>query len=159
MSIRFVALETPIVQALRDGDVDANGQRAERHVCDGSGVPCRHCLAPIGAGQPYLILAHRPFSTPQPYAEVGPIFLHALPCERYPEGPSIPPMLQSAQYLLRGYDADHRIVYGSGQIVPTARIPEVAANMMLSCRIAYVHVRSAANNCYQCRIERAPISP
>jgi hypothetical protein len=63
-------------------------------------------------------------------------------------------MLRSAQYLVRGYDSNDRIVYGSGQIVPTAHIPEVAAGMLRDDRVAYVHVRSASNNCYQCRIER-----
>ena len=56
---------------------------------------------------------------------------------------------------VRGYDGNDRIVYGSGQIVPTASIPEVASGMMQNDRIAYIHVRSASNNCYQCRIDRA----
>jgi hypothetical protein len=63
-------------------------------------------------------------------------------------------MLRSPQYILRGYNADDRIVYGSGQIVPTSQIPREAARMFNDARIAYVHVRSASNNCYQCRIDR-----
>ena len=51
---------------------DANGL-PERHVSEGTG-PCRHCLGEIAGSAPYLILAHRPFPKPQPYAEVGPIF-------------------------------------------------------------------------------------
>jgi len=155
MSIRFVALETPVVRALQDGQPDANDQAPERHVSDGNGVPCRHCLEQVRAGEPYLILAHRPFPAPQPYAEQGPIFLHAQACTRHAGGADVPPMLRSAQYLIRGYDARDRIVYGSGQIVPTARIAEVTAEMLRNDGIAYIHVRSASNNCYQCRIDRA----
>ncbi len=155
MSIRFVALNTSIVRALQEGQPDANDQPPERHISDGNGVPCRHCLDQVEAGEPYLILAHRPFPAPQPYAELGPIFLHAQACERHPGGANIPPILRSAQYLIRGYDSNDRIVYGSGQVVPTASIPEIAAGMMQNERIAYVHVRSASNNCYQCRIDRA----
>lgn len=155
MSIRFVALETPLVQALRQGGADANGQAPERQVSDGPGVPCRHCLHPVGSGEPYLILAHRPFPKPQPYAEMGPIFLHAEGCERHADDGEVPDMLRSPQYILRGYNADDRIVYGSGHIVPTPEIPREAARMFNDARIAYVHVRSASNNCYQCRIDRA----
>jgi hypothetical protein len=155
MSIRFVALETATVRALQQGRPDANGQPPERHVSDGNGVPCRHCLAHVGTGEPYLILAHRPFPVPQPYAEVGPIFLHAEACSRREDSADIPSMLRSPQYLIRGYGADDRIVYGSGRIVPTDQIPRLAREMLGDTRISYVHVRSASNNCYQCRIDRA----
>jgi hypothetical protein len=138
MSIRFVALETPLVESLQKGEADANGQTPERQVSDGAGVPCRHCLHPVGQGETYLILAHRPFPKPQPYAELGPIFLHAESCPRHVDNGAVPDML-----------------YGSGQIVPTPEIPRAAAQMFDDSRISYVHVRSASNNCYQCRIDRA----
>jgi len=64
-------------------------------------------------------------------------------------------MLASERYLVRGYGADDRIVYGSGQIVPTAQIVGAAEPMFADPRLAYIHVRSAVNNCYQCRLERA----
>ena len=61
MSIRFVPLETELVQRLQAGGPDANGQVPERHTSSGGMMPCRHCLTDIAAGEPYLILAHRPF--------------------------------------------------------------------------------------------------
>jgi hypothetical protein len=64
-------------------------------------------------------------------------------------------MLASPRYIVRGYGLSDRIVYGSGRIVETADIPFAAAAMFEDPRIAYIHVRSATNNCYQCRIERA----
>ena len=155
MSIRFVALETEPVEALRRGAPDANGQRPERAVAKGPGYPCRHCLAPIGDGEPLLVLAHRPFPAPQPYAEVGPVFLHAEACPRGGGTAEIPSMLASPSYIVRGYGADDRIVYGTGGVVETGAIPARAAELLSDPAIAYVHVRSAANNCYQCRIERA----
>jgi hypothetical protein len=153
MSIRFVALETAVVRALQEGQCDANGQAPERAVSDGNSVPCRHCLQHVERGAAYLILAHRPFPAPQPYAEVGPIFLHAEACPRRPDGSALPAMLRSPQYLIRGYGNDNRIVYGSGRIVATCDIPKAAEEMFADERIRYIHVRSASNNCYQCRIE------
>jgi hypothetical protein len=154
MSIRFVALETALVRALQAGGADANGHAPERQLSPGNGVPCRHCLGQVAEGEPFLILAHRPFPAPQPYAEQGPIFLHASACPRHEDSGEVQPMLASPRYIVRGYGANDRIVYGSGQIVPTTEIPFAAAAMFEDPRIAYVHVRSATNNCYQCRIER-----
>src|SRR5215510_6222606 len=124
MSIRFVALESELVKSLQAGGLDANGQRPERHISEGGMMPCRHCLADIEPGEPYLIVAHRPFDTVQPYAEQGPIFLHAETCARRPDSPNVPAMfLERKDYLIRGYSADDRIVYGTGKIVaPTAMV-------------------------------------
>lgn len=155
MTIRFVALDTELVRRLQAGGPDANGQVPERQVSPGEGIPCRHCLRGVAKGEPFLVLAHRPFPAPQPYAEQGPIFLHAETCAPHQTGADIPRMLASPRYIIRGYNANDRIVYGSGQIVATPEIPFAADTMLEDPRIAYVHVRSASNNCYQCRIDRA----
>lgn len=155
MPIRFTALPTETVRALQAGGPDAHGQMPERRTSDGAGVPCRHCLQQVPAGRDYLILAHRPFPAPQPYAETGPIFLCADPCTAG-GGDALPAMLASAQYIVRGYGPDDRIVYGTGGVVPTPAIPDRAADLLARAGVAYVHVRSAANNCYQVRIDRTP---
>lgn len=152
MPIRFVALDTDVVRALREGGRDANGQEPERRAASG-GEPCRHCMQPMREGEPMLILAFRPFPALQPYAEVGPIFLHADECMRG-EGTNLPAFLRSPQYIVRGYGADDRIVYGTGAVVPTSAVPDHAETLLADPRIAYCHVRSATNNCYHCRIER-----
>lgn len=155
MSVRFIAMPTDLVRALQSGAADANGQVPERHISDGDGVPCRHCLAPVAAGAPFLILAHRPFPAPQPYAEIGPIFLHADPCDRYAAEAEVPPMfLKWPRLLVRGYDSGDRIVYGTGQITATADLTAAAADVLARTQVAYLHLRSAANNCYQARVER-----
>lgn len=151
--IRFTPIPTGTVRAYQAGGPDANGQPPERHISDGGGNPCRHCLQMIPKGAGMLILAHRPFPAPQPYAELGPIFLCADPCEAG-GGSALPEMLASPDYIVRGYGADDRIVYGTGAVVPTGRIAEEAANRLDDPRVAYVHVRSARNNCYQVRIDR-----
>lgn len=106
-------------------------------------------------GDPYLILAYRPFPEAQPYAEQGPIFLHAGDCERGGGDDRLPAMFGSAEYIMRGYSDRDRIVYGSGRIAPTEDMTGIAERMFEDPRIAYIHVRSATNNCYHCRIDRA----
>lgn len=152
--IRFTAIPTAAARAYQSGQPDANGQRPERQISEGGGNPCRHCLQMIPAGAAMLVLAHRPFPAPQPYAEIGPIFLCADPCQSG-TGADLPEMLASADYITRGYGADDRIVYGTGAVTPTAEIPARAAALLADPRVAYVHVRSARNNCFQLRIDPA----
>ena len=155
MPVRFLALPTDAVRALQDGGPDAYGATPERRISDGDGVPCRHCLQNVEAGTAYLVLAYRPFPRLQPYAETGPIFLHAEPCERAEEADTLPQLFKDTpDYIVRGYGADDRIVYGTGGVIPTKHIPERAQTLLDRLDVAYVHVRSARNNCYQCRIER-----
>jgi hypothetical protein len=156
VAIKFTSMDTETARAYRAGAADANGQRPERHISDGDGVPCRHCQRDVAKGEPYLILAHRPFPEVQPYAEVGPIFLHADECERYPSTGDTPAMFlkNGRRYLLKGYRADDRIYYGTGEIVEAKDVARAAAAILERPDAAYVHVRSALNNCFQCRIDR-----
>ena len=154
MTLHFTPIPTDTVRTYRAGGLDANGQPPERHMADGSGNPCRHCLDMIPKGTAMLVLAHCPFSSPQPYAEIGPIFLCALDCAAG-GGPSLPAILNSPAYILRGYGADHRIIYGTGSVVPTSDIPAKASALLSDRRVAYAHVRSASNNCVQVEIIRA----
>lgn len=154
MSLRFLPIPTETAAALRAGGPDAYGQPAERHVSDGAGNPCRHCLHHVPKGAGMLVLAYRPFPRPQPYAETGPIFLCAGACPAW-YGDGMPPiMTTSPDYLLKGYTAGHRIRYGTGRVVAKGELAAYAQGLLDDPDIAFVDVRSARNNCFQCRIVR-----
>ncbi|MCO6185872.1 DUF1203 domain-containing protein [Rhizobium sp. L1K21] len=153
--IRYEAMSSEDASRYRSGGNDAYGMKPERRISDGTGLPCRHCLDFIAEGEPYLILAHRPFPAPQPYAETGPIFIHAEECPRYAKKYEQPPVLKSnPDYILRGYGLDDRIVYGTGAVTPVEKMEARAEELLARSDIAYVHVRSARNNCFQARIDR-----
>jgi hypothetical protein len=152
MPLTFTALPTDSVRALQAGGPDANGQTPERQISDGEGNPCRHCLQDIPAGAQMLVLAYRPFPSLQPYAEMGPVFLCADPCQRG-GGADLPAILSSDTYVLRGYGSDDRIVYGTGAVIARDRILAEAALRLALPNVAYVHIRSARNTCFQVRVD------
>jgi hypothetical protein len=157
MTLHFSGMPSELAAAYRAGAPDANGQPPERHVSDGDGVPCRHCLGYVAEGDPYLVLAYRPFHAPQPYAEIGPVFLHAEECPAYDPALGLPARHRnggSAQ-ILRGYGSDDRIVYGTGRVVQPEQIEAQASDILGHPDVAYVHMRSATNNCFTLRIDRA----
>ncbi len=151
--IKFIAMTTEEAEAYRAGAPDAYGAAPERAVSDGAS-PCRHCLRDIPEGAEMLILAHRPFPALDPYAETGPIFLCADPCDRHAEDAAPAYLDARAGVLVKGYLANDRIHYGTGRIVPPAALSEAAAEILADPATAYVHARSATNNCYQFRVER-----
>ena len=143
-------------RAYQNGSADAYGLIPEIHVSDGTGIPCRHCLENVAAGEDYLILAYRPFSSLQPYAETGPVFLHAKQCDPYQGGDALPPVVVGRKLvLLKAYDSRDRIIYGKGTLLPPDELVKTAEDMFADKDIACLHVRSAYNNCFTFRIDRA----
>lgn len=154
MKLAVRGIPSAQVQALRNGSPDANGQAALRQVAEGQGNPCRHCLQLIAPGEEMLVLGYRPFDQPQPYAELGPIFLHGRDCKHY-ESEALPAWFEHLQpALLRGYDQNDWIRYETGQVVPGQALDEACRQVLANPSVAYVHIRSKFN-CFQCRVERA----
>lgn len=136
--------------AYRAGAPDAYGNPPERKRSTGTGNPCRCCLRNIPEGAEMLVLAHRPFSSSQPYAETGPVFLCAAPCKAH--SGDLPPVAKtSPDYLLKGYSDDERIIYGTGQITLFSEIESYTAELLAREDVAFVDIRSARNNCWQVR--------
>ncbi len=152
--VKFLPLSSEQVEKLRGGGVDAYGCGPEVVKSDGQGNPCRHCLDFVPKGADMLVVAHRPFDGLQPYAETGPIFLCADGCEAW-SGEGVPPILtSSSDYLLKGYTADQRILYGTGKIVLKQNVADYASSLLENRDVTFVDVRSSRNNCFQTRIVR-----
>ena len=66
-----------------------------------------------------------------------------------------PILTSSPDYLLKGYSAAERIVYGTGRVVAAGDIVDYAGRLLARDDISFVDVRSARNNCFQCRIVRS----
>jgi len=155
MHIKFEPMDTRTAEHLRSGGLDANGNQPERKISDGAGVPCRCCMKIVGKGEPYLIAAWRPFTATHAYAETGPVFLHAESCTPQPiEQDMLPAFLESPDYILRGYDANERTIYGTGGVVTLSEIQARLEELLANPRVEAVHIRSSRNNCYHCKAVR-----
>lgn len=77
--------------------------------------------------------------------------MHAQVCAPWC-GDGVPPVLKtSPHYLIKGYSATDRIVYGTGEVVLSETLIEEVQNRLRHAGVAYVDVRSARNNCFQAR--------
>ncbi|WP_157994898.1 DUF1203 domain-containing protein [Paracoccus tegillarcae] len=88
-------------------------------------------------GAPYIIVAHRPFSGLNPYAETGSIFLCVEDCAA--GGPDFPTrMLTSPSYIVRGHSSDERIVRDRSSVIGTPYIPARCARLFTDPQIGFV---------------------
>ncbi|MDF1609855.1 DUF1203 domain-containing protein [Hoeflea sp. YIM 152468] len=152
MSFEYLPMDQATAERLRAGGPDSYGNVPERQISDGAGIPCRRCMEFVDKGEPYLIAAWRPFSALNAYTETGPIFLHAAPCAPQDRPPQdLPAFLASPDYILRGYDSDERIVYGTGGVIRRHAIAARIEELLSQPSVTAVHIRSSRNNCYHCK--------
>jgi len=141
------------VESIWRGGNDANGQTAVTRVAEGVANPCRHCLELVPEGEDKLVLAYRPFDALHPYAEIGPIFLHKAPCERF-ESDKLPSWFDYLDpAIIRGYGSDDWIRYDTGDVVRGVDLTAACQRILADVTVEYVHIRSKFN-CFQCRVDR-----
>jgi len=151
-------IDADVVDRLRQVD-DAG--RAPLPVVDADGgSPVRCCLRASRPGEELLLVSYAPLRRwaeargvdPAAYDEVGPVFVHATPCDG-PDHTGFPDELRGAPRLMRAYDGSGRIV--DGRLVQAGEDPEpVIAELLEDERIAVVHARALGFGCFTFAIER-----
>ncbi len=90
-TFRVTALPRHDLDRVRARGVDDFGNPVEVQVAEEDGAaPLRCCLRDAAVGEETALVAWRPASVGGPYAEVGPVFIHAEACAGYQDGDSYP---------------------------------------------------------------------
>lgn len=125
-----------------------------RYVLDADGgKPCRHCLQAGAAGDGMILASYSPFTKTGPYAEIGPIYIHAQACPSYAERDSFPADFAPKRFVLRKYDAEHNNL--GGELIGERSPESVIAQLFSDSKVAYLHARFFGAGCYAFRIDRA----
>ena len=124
-------------------------------VRDGARHQCRHCLTLSQADETVLLASYVPFSTDQPYAERGPVFIHERECERYATENEYPAEFPKRSAVLRAYDAGERMI--AAEPVGERRVEDVIDMLLSDPRVSTLHARNLAEGCFMFRVERAAI--
>jgi hypothetical protein len=133
---------------LRSTGVDDGGNPVESFVDPDGGWPLRCCLTDSLPGDVLAIVAWAPFEWRGPYAEVGPIVIHADSCGGF-AGDGVPPQFLERRQLVRPYGTDRRISYDDIVIVePDGSLPAVLADVLSRDGIEVALVRNVLAGCY-----------
>ncbi|RKS07766.1 uncharacterized protein DUF1203 [Nocardiopsis sp. Huas11] len=137
---------------------DDAGRAREAFTDAEGGAPMRCCLRRSRTGERIMLVSYAPLRSwalergvdPGPYDEVGPVFVHARPCEG-PRGTGYPRALHGPQRTLRAYGDHGRILGGRTVELSQERageVDDVLARMFADPAVALVHVRAVVFGCF-----------
>jgi len=149
-ALQIIALDATLVETVRRTRRDAQGDAVELWISDGPGNPCRSCLRLTPAETPLLLFSHQPFRTSGPYAERGPVFIHAEPCDAYGTADRFPADFGARPLTLRAYSHAGRIV--DATVAAPGDALASLAQLFARPDVAFVHARSPAWGCYDFEI-------
>jgi hypothetical protein len=115
------------------------------------GSPLRCCLREIQPGERIALIAYQPSHIGGPYAEVGPVFVHAERCDGW-SGDGCPEGLRHRQLLLRAYDSEGNQV--DNVIAEPGEHEAAIANLFSRSKIAFIHARNVMPGCFNFAIHR-----
>jgi hypothetical protein len=132
---------------IRAAGVDEAGNKLTPQADPEGGDPLRCCLRETRPGEQVLLIAYTPPGTAGAYAERGPVFIHADPCEGYTTPDRYPPGLSHRQQVVRAYDQDGQIADG---ILAGDGEQALAVIQQLLARpdVALVQLRNVGYGCY-----------
>jgi Protein of unknown function (DUF1203) len=149
----FEPIPPATLQELRATRIDEAGNRLTVRADEHGGSPLRCCLRETTPGERVLLLAYTPPGTQGPYAERGPVFIHADPCDGYLTPGQYPPGLIHRQQVVRAYDAEGRIADGilvsDGEHAMT-----VIRELFTLPGVALAHLRNVGYGCYNFTVRR-----
>jgi hypothetical protein len=151
-------IDADVVADLRRCD-DAG--RAPLPVVDSDGgSPLRCCLRASRPGEALLLVSYAPLRRwaaargvdPAAYDEVGPVFIHAEPCDGA-TGDGYPRDFRRSPRVFRAYDGNGRIL--DGRLAQPDEDPErVIAELLADERVAVVHARALGFGCFTFAVQR-----
>jgi hypothetical protein len=152
-SLVFEPIPPATLQEIRAAGVDEAGNRLTVWTDPAGGNPLRCCLRESVPGERVLLIAYTPPGTRGPYAERGPVFIHAEPCSGYLTSDRYPPGLRHRQQVVRAYDHEGQIADGilvsDGEHAMT-----VIGEMLARPDVALVHLRNVGYGCYNFSVRR-----
>jgi hypothetical protein len=158
------AIDEDVVSQLRVSDDAGHGPRVT--VEDEGGSPLRCCLRASRPGERVALVSYAPLrrwaqatgADPGAYDEVGPVFIHAEPCDG-PVSNEYPEDFLASPRVFRAYRADGSILRGrlaSADVLgDQAAAGQVLSRMLADPRVAIVHARALEFGCFTFEVRRA----
>ena len=150
----FEPIPAATLQQIRAAGVDEADNGLTAQVDHQGGNPLRCCMRESAPCERVLLIAFTPPGTRGPYAERGPVFIHAEPCGGYLTTDRYPPGLRHRQQVVRAYDRDGRIADGV-LVTDGQHAMNVIGELLARPDVALVHLRNVGYGCYNFAVRRA----
>lgn len=147
-NITYVGAAPRPLRSMLQAGRDHSGNAITAFVDGDGGWNLRCCLRDSAIGERIAIVAWSPFPWSGPYAECGPIVVHAQPCGGYDET-RFPVDFHDRRQVVRPYLQDQTLDYDRAAIIePGAGLEDHIHLLLQDTRIAFVHSRSMLSGCF-----------
>ncbi len=145
--LTVMAIDPSRLDAIRAHGEDEHGNPFISYAAAGW-EPLRCCLRHARGGERIALISFSPFAVRSPWAEVGPVYVHADACSGY-TSPELPPELRTGPRILRSCHPDGSLDYDDIVYVPSGSDIEPALRDLLDRpQVAAVHVRASMTQCF-----------
>src|SRR5829696_7074502 len=141
-SFGIAAILPETLARVRTAAVDDVGNELVVTMKPDGGYPLRCCLRESTPGERIALIAYRPFPWDGPYAEVGPVFIHADECGGYQDTDAYPEGFRHRQQIFRAYGHDRTIV--DAEIVEGVKAEDALAALLARPEVHFIHSRNVA---------------
>lgn len=146
--LRVTAIDPSRLEAVRAAGKDEHGNEFRPYGALGW-EPLRCCLRVAGEDERIALISYAAFTAQSPWAEVGPVYVHAVDCGGYSASSQLPAELRTGPRILRSYHADETLDYDDIEYVAGGQDIEPALRELLERpNVALVHVRAAKTQCF-----------
>lgn len=109
----------------------------------------RCCLRYAEQGEQITLISYAPLGHPSVWREVGPVYVHAAPCEGYVPTGRLPEELATGPRVLRTYRDDDTMNYEHNTVVTDeAALEPIIERLLSQPDVTTVHVRTLAPQCF-----------
>jgi hypothetical protein len=147
MTYRIEAIPAAELERIRAEGNDEAGNENRPFTEQEGGSPLRCCLRKSQPGERIMLIAYTPPGPAGPYAERGPVFVHANACDGYTADRGYPLAMTRSAQIVRGYDHNGNMAEATVETNATdaeRQLTKLAAQP----HIRTVHIRNAAAGCF-----------
>lgn len=147
-NLQILAIDPERIDAMRESGADEHGNAFRAYPAEGW-EPLRCCLTIADKDEQIALISYTPLPLPSPWAETGPVYVHAERCAGYDADAGLPPALRTGPRNLRTYHADRTLDYGHVTQVEDGEDLEAPLEKLLSTPgVDQVHVRASDTQCF-----------
>ena len=145
---QYLPINPNRLQDMRTRAADESGNPWTPHAATG-GEPLRCCLDRAKPGEDIALISYTPWTTPSPWAETGPVFVHHDPCAGYITPDRYPPEFLASASMLNPFDRTGARAYDHITWLRPDDDHEAVVHLILAQpEVAHLHVRSATAGCF-----------
>jgi hypothetical protein len=146
--IEFMAIDPDRLERMRTHEADEHGNPWAPRAAEGW-EPLRCCLRIAERDERIALITYSPWTSPSPWQEAGPVFVHFERCAGYPTPGDYPASFRRSPSMINPFDHAGARAYRHITFVEPDDDHEAAVRRVLAePDVSHIHIRSSTAGCF-----------